>query len=250
MLYAFALIELTPLPHLKMTSPAMRHTIVPFVPAILLISIVALASAADKRGPTIELFGAKTPADNRAAWKVFRESSDVDVISQHRDDVLVINPGPRGYLHTEQDFTNFVLKLEWRQLEDKKPGRGGVLIRMTGKDKVWPKSLEAQLNAGAAGDFWGLDGYALTGPSQRFKKLEHEQLGTLRNLQKTDDTEKPPGQWNLYEIVADGETVTIKVNGRTVNKATGCDVVAGKICLTAEGDEIHFRNVRLTALPD
>ncbi len=230
----------------------MRHTIVPFVLASLLISIVALAAAADKRGPTIELFGAKTPADNRAAWKAIGESLEVDadVIWQHRDDVLVIKSGPKGYLRTEQDFTNFVLELEWRRLEGKKPGRGGVLIRMTGKDKIWPKSLEAQLNSGAAGDFWGLDGYAFTGPAQRFKRLQHDQFGTLRNLQKTQDAEKPLGQWNRYEIVADGETVTVKINGRMVNRATGCDVVAGKICLTAEGDEIHFRNVQLTPLPD
>ncbi len=78
--------------------------------------------------------------------------------------------------------------------------------------------------------------------------MQHDQFGTLRNLQKTEDAEKPLGQWNRYEIVADGETVTLKINGRMVNRATGCDVVAGKICLTSEGDEIHFRNVRLTPL--
>jgi hypothetical protein len=141
-----------------------------------------------------------------------------------------------------------VLKLEWRRPPGKKPGRGGVLIRMTGKDKIWPKSLEAQLNAGGAGDFWGLDGYQLTGPPQRFKRLQHDRFGTLRNLKKTEDAEKPAGEWNQYEIVADGQTVTLKINGRVINRATGCDVVAGNVCLTAEGDEIHFRNVRLTPM--
>ncbi len=38
----------------------------------------------------------------------------------------------------------------------------------------------------------------------------------------------------------------MKINGRIVNKATGCETTPGKICLTAEGDEIHFRNVQLT----
>jgi hypothetical protein len=42
--------------------------------------------------------------------------------------------------------------------------------------------------------------------------------------------------------------VTLEINGQEVNRATGCDVVPGKICLTAEGDEIHFRNVRLSPI--
>ena len=34
------------------------------------------------------------------------------------------------------------------------------------------------------------------------------------------------------------------INGELVNEATGCDA-PGKIVLTAEGAEIHFRNLRL-----
>jgi hypothetical protein len=48
-----------------------------------------------------------------------------------------------------------------------------------------------------------------------------------------------------FEGVVDGGTVTQKVNGVVVNQATGCEVVPGKILFTAEGQEIHFRNVRL-----
>jgi hypothetical protein len=120
-----------------------------------------------------------------------------------------------------------------------------VLLRITGPDKLWPRSLEAQLNHPDAGDFWGLGGYPLTGPADRLKVVEHPQLGRLTNLKKTENLEKPAGQWNQYEIAADGDTVTLTVNGRPVNRATGCQIVPGKICLTAEGDEIHFRNLRL-----
>jgi hypothetical protein len=162
-----------------------------------------------------------------------------------RDGVLVLKAGLVGYLRTERDFTDFMLELQWRRPPGQKPGRGGVLIRTTGPDKIWPKSLEAQLNAGAAGDFWGLGGYRLTGPSERLKQVNNQRFGTLTNLQKTEDAENAVGQWNRYEIRAIGDKVTLKINGRLVNQAAGCDVVAGKICLTAEGDEIHFRNVRV-----
>ena len=120
-------------------------------------------------------------------------------------------------------------------------------MRKTGPDKIWPKSLEAQINAGQAGDFWGLDGYRLTGPAERSKGLTHPQFGKLANVAKAAAMEKPAGQWNRYEIVARGGVVTLAINGREVNRATGCDVVPGSICLTAEGDEYDFRNVEIIA---
>ena len=162
------------------------------------------------------------------------------------DGVLICRGNPLGYLYTKGDMRDFTLKLEWRWPGDTKTGKGGVLIRMTGQHKIWPKSLEAQINAGDAGDFWGLAGYGLSGPAERTRSLENPQFGKLTNVKKTQDVEKPSGQWNTYEIIAEGDTVTLIVNGEEVNKATGCDLDAGKICLTSEGSEIHFRNITLT----
>jgi hypothetical protein len=59
--------------------------------------------------------------------------------------------------------------------------------------------------------------------------------------------ELPAGEWNQYEIVAAGPVVTLKVNGKLVNKTTRSDGHPGRICLTAEGNEIQFRNIRLIA---
>ncbi len=164
------------------------------------------------------------------------------------DDVLVCSGSPLGYLYSNGEFDNFVLKLEWRWPADKEPGKGGVLIHMTGEHKIWPKSLEAQLNAGDAGDFWGLDGYELSGPADRTRSIDHEKFGKLTNVKKTQDLEKSLGQWNTYEIIAERDTVTLIVNGTEANKATGCAPNRGKICLTSEGSEIHFRNVKIIPL--
>lgn len=79
------------------------------------------------------------------------------------------------------------------------------------------------------------------------KVLEHPKFGKLTNLKKTAELEKPVGQWNDYEIIAEGGRVTLKVNGQVVNQTTDCEVVPGKILLTAEGDEYQFRDVRLLA---
>jgi hypothetical protein len=162
--------------------------------------------------------------------------------------VLMCIGSPLGYLYSNTDFDNFVLTLEWRWPADKESGKAGVLVRMTGEHKVWPKSLEAQLNAGDAGDLWGLNGYELVGPADRTRSLDHESFGKLINLKKTEAVEKPSGQWNTYEITAEGDTVTLTINGTEVNRATGCKPGSGKICLTAEGSEIYFRRVEVVPL--
>ena len=164
------------------------------------------------------------------------------------NDILICSGSPLGYLYSKGQYDDFELKLEWRWPEDKGPGKGGVLIRTTGEHKIWPKSLEAQINAGDAGDFWGLDGYELTGPADRTRSFENEQFGTLTNVKKTQALEKTAGQWNKYKIIAKGDTVTLVINGIEVNKATGCGTNRGNICLTSEGSEIHFRNIELRLL--
>ncbi len=123
-----------------------------------------------------------------------------------------------------------------------------MLIRTTGENKIWPKSLEAQINAPDAGDFWGLNGYSFSGPEERLKSLNHDKFGKLTNLKKIKNTENPPGQWNSYEIIAKGETVTLIINGEIVNKATNCDLDAGTICITSEGSETQFQNIEITPL--
>ncbi len=182
-------------------------------------------------------------------WKFFAETPGTkpgDVWKLESGGVLRCRGTPKGYLATEKDYTDFTLRLEWRWPAGK-PGNGGVLLRKTGPDKIWPKSLEAQINAGQAGDFWGLDGFRLSGPAEQSKSLTHPQFGQLTNVAKAATMEKPAGQWNRYEIVARGGVVTLSINGREVNQATGCDAVPGKICLTAEGDEYYFRNVEIIA---
>ena len=183
-----------------------------------------------------------------AGWRSFHEKAGTktaDVWRLQPDGVLVCAGQPRGYLYTEKDYGDFELKFEWRYPRSAARSNGGVLVRMTGEHAIWPKCLELQLNMDQAGDFWGLRGYALSGPAGRMKTMEHKLFGTCRNLKRLGDLEKPAGEWNRHEAVVEGGTVTQKLNGQLVNRATDCETAAGKILITAEGQEIHFRNVRL-----
>lgn len=217
-----------------------------------LLAAVAGSLVADRllaAGPEdAPLLTSQNPATGElAGWRFFAEdpqAKPADVWRLDAQRVLTCRGKPKGYLATTKDYADFTLTLEWRW-PNGKPGNGGALLRMTGPDRIWPRSLEAQINAGQAGDFWGLAGFALTGPAERMKRLAHPQFGALVNLKKTALAEKPAGQWNRYEIIARQGVVRLIVNGQTLNETTACDTTPGKICLTAEGDEYQFRNVRI-----
>ena len=168
-----------------------------------------------------------------------------------KDGILICKGEPHGYLCTDKEFDNFKLVVEWRWAPGKEPGNSGVLMRITGKEMMLPNCVEAQLASGNAGDMFGFQGFKIDGPADRKNvvaghKLGGDLIGVKKNSK--EHNEKKPGEWNKYEITADGGTITLKVNGKEMNQATGCDTQAGKIALQSEGGEIHFRTVRLTPL--
>lgn len=156
------------------------------------------------------------------------------------DGIIICNGNPAGYIRTENDYTNYVLKLEWRfNPVTKQAGNSGVLLRLIGEDKVWPKSVEAQLMSGNAGDFWNIGDFGM--------KTDPARLNG-RNTKKLRVAERPVGEWNEYEIIVNGGDVRVIVNGDEINHAWDVDIVSGKIGLQSEGAEIHFRNIRLAPL--
>lgn len=185
----------------------------------------------------IALFNGK----NLDGWTYFlTDNGTMDQVWSVTDDgVLVCKGRPIGYLRTKEDFTNYVLKLEWRFDPEKGAGNSGVLLRMVGEDKVWPKSVEAQLHSENAGDFWCIDEFPMTTDESRKNG---------RNTKKTHYAERPIGEWNEYEILVDGGDITLKVNGEVLNRAWDVEEAPGRICLQSEGAEIHFRKIRLAPI--
>jgi hypothetical protein len=52
-------------------------------------------------------------------------------------------------------------------------------------------------------------------------------------------------EWFTEEIIVKDKTVTIKVNGKTVNEAFDVYPAAGKILLQSEGFELYVRRFEL-----
>jgi len=221
--------------------------------ALVLAGVLSASAAKDSARPAgfgrpIPLLTAQGPDGELAGWKSFHETPGTktgEVWTLGTDGILVCKGKPRGYIYTEKEYGDFVIRFEWRYPEGAPKSNGGVLVRTTGENAIWPKCLELQLNMGQAGDFVGIRGYAFTGPEDRLTVNPDTPFGTIRVLKRTADAERPVGEWNEYEAIVDGDTATIKVNGKEVNRATGCERAPGKIVLTSEGQEIHFRNVRI-----
>jgi hypothetical protein len=182
-------------------------------------------------------------------WATYQKKDGAktgNVWSLGDDGVLTCRGQALGYLYTEKSYTNFTLSFEWRWPPSGVAGKGGVLLRTVGEHKIWPKSLEVQLNAGNAGDFWAIDGYKLTATPKRTEKLVHKQFGDLIHVTKLLSVERPVGEWNQGSVTMKDGKVTVCMNGKLVNQAAGCDANPGKIVLTAEGTPIQFRKVDLS----
>ncbi|MGI9015308.1 MAG: 3-keto-disaccharide hydrolase [Phycisphaerales bacterium] len=178
------------------------------------------------------------------AWTTFfaDEATSSDTFSfDEESGILECTGQPIGYLRTKDMYESFVLTLDWRWDKEKGAGNNGVLVRMDGNDTVWPRSIEAQLHSGNAGDFYSIGDFPMTTDADRRNG---------RHTRKMVAAENPVGEWNHYEIIVNGDVIDLFINGEHVNHAEGVEVMPGHICLQSEGAPIQFRNVHLTPIDE
>jgi hypothetical protein len=183
----------------------------------------------------IELFNGKDLAG--WSWVGSDPKSKISDAFVVKDGVLHGNGKPGGYIRTDEKYESFILKLQWRTL---KAGNGGVLLRASDEEKVWPRSIEAQLNTNDAGDIWNIGEYPM--------KTDPARQEDRRNKKLHPSNEKPAGEWNDYEIILDAGHLTLKVNGLVQNEATDCEANPGRICIQSEGGVMEYRNITLTPI--
>ena len=167
---------------------------------------------------------------------------------------LLVTPGsPPGHLITKEAYCDYRLVVEYRWPGE--PGTCGVLVHASTPRRLYgmfPQSLEVQMHAGEAGDFWCI-GEDITVPDMEARRGPRERWGVdgdraRRILNLTDGSEKPPGEWNRMEIECRGREVRVWVNGALVNHGTGCTAERGQIALQAEGAACEWRRVELVPL--
>jgi hypothetical protein len=138
---------------------------------------------------------------------------------------LVGDSAQGGWLGTTTAFGDFELRFEFRTAAD---GNSGVFLRSAREGAPHQTGYELQIfDAQPAGYNTGsLVGYAKASPATIV-----------------------PGQWNRYEVTAEGDRFVIVYNGRKVLEARDGQHLVGVIGLQYnQGKKIEFRNIKLRPL--
>ena len=167
----------------------------------------------------------------------------------------------------------------------------GLLMHCGNEDGVnfglFPRSIQFQIYQGAVGDLVLLPGneelsamiegedraggfqYVSGAPAQQrqaggdgppFNIAAHfgkdPEWQNVKGFHSPNDATLPHDQWNTMEVIADGDTLTCRINGREVNKATNLRITSegtdasltrGRIGIQSESGEIFFRRLELFA---
>lgn len=154
-------------------------------------------------------------------------------------DATLTSVGGMGlYWYSAEQFGSYSLKLDWRMAGD---DNSGVFIGFPPSSDPWSavnNGYEVQIDATDADD-------RTTGAIYTVKSAD---------LAARDAALNPPGEWNTYELLVEGERLQVFLNGVKINDFTNTDPVrslAGHIGLQnhGDGDDVAFRNIRIQQRP-
>ena len=195
--------------------------------------IMALFSSCGGSSDKSELFNGK----DLSGWECFVDpSSDVpasDVYSVVDGNIRIAGQ-PFGYLRSAEKYGDMTLHAEWRWVGE--GTNSGLFVRVQDGDMLWPNAIECQLCSGKAGDFVMLGG-------SKIQEMECVEKFPVKD--RVGDFENPVGEWNVAEVVCQGNKITVYINGKLQNECT-CDSTEGYIALQSEGGPLEFRNIYIT----
>ncbi|HEY0699885.1 MAG TPA: ThuA domain-containing protein, partial [Micromonospora sp.] len=153
------------------------------------------------------------------------------------DATLTSYDGMGLFWYGAKQFASYSLKLDWRLAGD---DNSGVFIGFPPSGDPWSavnNGYEIQIDATDTAD-------RTTGAVYGFKSAD---------LAARDAALNPPGEWNTYELLVEGERLQVFLNGVRINDFTNTDPVrslAGHIGLQnhGTGDDASFRNIRIREL--
>jgi hypothetical protein len=171
-------------------------------------------------------------------------------------DGLLHIEGEGGWLRSERQYSDFILRLEFRYLTED-PGRGrvgvsGIFLRTPAETTTteaspfgasWPdNSLEVQL-ANRQGGRPAIPGDARWGGAV----LRHGNLGgnTAFDTELALQSYGQTGEWQTMEIQAIGDVIHVTLNGNYLGFASAGGNASGYIGLQAETGAIEFRSIQV-----
>jgi hypothetical protein len=181
----------------------------------------------EKHGEAVRLFNGK----DLEGWTVQQGKPESWGV---KDGAMTVTGRPNGYICTDADYEDFVLRLQVRHLAKT---NSGVLLRATALERSWPRSMEAQCKSGSMGDIYNFGKFPM--------KPDPARTRGAMTKKRHPSNEKPIGEWDEYEIRLNRDVLELRVNGLLQNVATECERIPGRICLQSEGGPLEFRNIVL-----
>ncbi len=198
------------------------------------------------------------------------------------DGLIRISGQEWGAITSREEFENYHLKLEFKWGELKWPPRldmrrdSGLLYHCVGphgaQNDHWMRSHEFQIQEGDTGDYYSLAGASLDIKARKISfneshRLQYDPNGQnypldtvtfSRRVIKSHDNENPTGEWNVVELICEGDVATHIVNDEVVFQATASrqesedgqsiPLTRGKLQIQSEGAEIFLRNILIRNL--
>jgi hypothetical protein len=180
-----------------------------------------------------------------------------------------------GYIATSETYKNYHLRFEYKwgtkrfKPRDASKRDSGLLYHVVGPDRVWPRSVELQIQEGDTGDFWLLDGTTTTTTVVSAKagtpKYREDgepfttEPGSFVRLAKSHANDKKT-DWNYVEVIVTENEATHIVNGHVNNwgqdfrqpdpdgMTRNVPLNEGRILFQAEGAEVFYRNIEIRSL--
>jgi len=185
----------------------------------LMVCLAAAAQAADKDG-WVRMFDGKT----LSGWKAGERPENWKV-----EDGAIVGRGERSHLfYMLHECENCEFKAD---IKLNKGGNSGMYFRAAFMEG-WPKGYEAQVNN---------------------SHKDPVRTGSLYNLVKVFDQLVPDDTWWTQEIIADGNHITIKVNGKVVVDYRDEKNTYSKGYLALQqhdpGSVVQYRNLMMRKLP-
>jgi hypothetical protein len=213
---------------------------------LLTVLFAAVPAAADSTADREKADGFVPLFNGRdlSGWKPYDSKAENWSVE---DGVLVCAGKGGGWLGTERDYDNFVLRLEYRL---KPGGNSGVYLRAPEKGWISRAGMEIQILDDNDPRYAHLDFYQYTG------SIYHVVAPTQR-------AGKPAGQWNALEIRADGRQIVVVLNGKKIVDADldrclkdpavarehpGLTRTTGRIGLQSHSERVEFRALRIKEL--
>jgi hypothetical protein len=165
-----------------------------------------------------------------------KTGTNLNDIFMIRNNAVIFQKDCKGYIRTKEKYSEFKLHAEWRWPEKGEKGNSGILLFIQKPDTVWPNCIQVNFKENHAGDLIAMNG-------AKFKEASEIHNDIVPLISKT--TERPEGKWNSCDLVSEGDSLIVQINGVIKNKAKKIVNNSGMVGWQLEGKPIELKNIFL-----